>query len=1319
MKKWFLNLKIRHRLNTMTTVSLLSIFLIGYASYYFFRTTKVLTLVLTEQRIHDVNYRSGLQLFYEYLYDNNEQTLNRAYHHLDSAAHIAFVFSKSKDFYHQKTFEQYVDILLETYGPTINYERQVARLLVSRFSLMMFVDNPQMNDALVISDEAYRNGVKVKTAIKNFLENPEEKEVFEELEKAKQEMSLMEVRFSEVISNLNNFVINLLLISILIISVLLGMITFASSRFISLTISNPVMRVVENLRNLASGDLSSDIVPETKDEIGKLQESFIELQSSLKQKTDVAAAIAEGNFLQKASAQSDKDILAIAINQIVTNFSEVIQQANRIAQGNLETDITMRSDKDELGKALLTMTSELKKSNEEKHKQLWVKNNQTELNDIIRGEQEVTDLSRKIISKMCHILGARVGAIYLKDEDSIFRLMGSYAFSHRKNLKTGYEPGEGIVGQAALEKQAIVVTQLPDDYVAINSGLGEAPPKNLVVVPCIFNDEVIAIIELGSFEVFTESQVNFITIISETIAIGLHTSRSRTELEKLLTKTQQQAEELQVQQEELKQANEELQEQTRALKESEQQLQTQQEELRVTNEELEERTHAIEKQRDDIRQKNEILKHAQLEIEQKARDLEMASRYKSEFLANMSHELRTPLNSILVLSQVMSNNKLGNLNDKQIQSAKTIYSSGASLLSLINEILDLSKIESGKLQINIEKIDLSHFYNDIKEIFTPLAIEKGLELKFNISENAPAFIHSDNQRLQQIVRNLMSNSIKFTNEGAVNLNVFRSGASDENRPDRIEGLEATVFEVKDTGIGIPRQQQEVIFQAFTQADGTTSRKYGGTGLGLTISRNLAHILGGEITLVSEPNHGTTFRLWLPLKIDKSQLLTDQQPVNVKVENPTVKPAETTKPPIQSKKSPELIVPAEPQNGLNEGIKDDRKLINKGDKFILVIEDDHSFAKILYDLAHEKGFKCLIAPNGETGLHYADYYKPDAIILDIGLPGIDGWQVMDRLKDNPETRHIPVHFMSGKDKSMEALKMGAIGYLTKPISLEDLEEAFTKIEAYISKPFKKLLVVEDDDNMRKAIVELIDDKDVTITSVPTGAQAIDQLRKNDFDCIILDLGLKDMPGDELLKIIGKKGENNYIPVIIYTGKDLSRDEEERLLQYSDRIIIKGVRSPERLLAETTLFLHRVESSLPEEKQQMLRVAHNKEDIMKDKKVLIVDDDMRNVFALSSLLEEKGLKIEVGRNGKEGLSKLEQNSDINLVLMDIMMPEMDGYEAIRRIRKNGKFNKIPVIALTAKAMQGDRDKCIEAGANDYLTKPVDTAKLLSLLRVWLYQ
>ncbi len=1319
MKKWFLNLKIKNRLNTMTTISILSILLIGYASIYFFRTTRVLTLVLTEQRVHDVNYRTGLQLFYEYLQNDDPQVLAQAYHHLDSAAHIAYVFSQSKVYYHKYSHDRYVDVLLETYGPTINYKRSVAKLLASRFELMIFMNNPQMNNALAIADEAYRNGVEVKKAIKNYLADPEQAGVFEELEQAKHEMSDMEVRFSKTIDELNTFVMDLLLVSILLIAALLTVITFFSSRMISATISKPILTVVENLKRLAQGDLSAGIKAETRDEIGRLQASFIDLQTSLRQKSDVASAIAGGDLSRKAESRSDKDVLAHSINQIVDNFSEVVTQANRIARGDLETSITLRSENDVLGQALISMTTELKSSNEEKRRQLWQKNSQSELNDVMRGEQEIYTLSQKIISKLCGIIGAGMGAIYISETGDTYHLVGSYAYKRRKTTETRFKKGEGLVGQAVLEKQTIIITHVPEEYAPVNSGLGEAPPKNIVVAPCMFNDEVVGVIELGSFDDFSDEQLNFIKLISENVAIGLNASRGRTELQNLLTKTQQQAEELQVQQEELRQANEELEEQTKALKESEQQLQTQQEELRVTNEELEERTKAIEKQRDDIRLKNEELKKAQKEIEKKASDLELASRYKSEFLANMSHELRTPLNSILVLSQILSNNKPGNLSDKQIQSAKTIHSSGSSLLSLINEILDLSKIESGKLELNEERIPLSDFVAEIEEIFKPLAVEKGLDLNVDIRREAPVYIHTDSLRLQQIIRNLLSNAIKFTHDGSVSLTVGAPAQLNEvlEKAGLREG-ETIMFEVHDTGIGISSEQQRVIFEAFTQADGTTSRKYGGTGLGLTISRNLAHILGGEITLESSQGKGTTFKLYLPVKHARINAPAKNEKVAQTVAADVFEPA--------AKKTEFPVKPVSGNGGNNrpkpapaENVKDDRKIINKGDKFILIIEDDPNFSQILYDLAHERGFKCLIAPNGETGLHYADYYKPDAIILDIGLPGIDGWQVMDRLKENPETRHIPVHFMSGKDKSIEAMKMGAIGFLTKPISVEEIEGAFAKIENYISTPLKKLLVVEDDDDMRRAIVELIDDDDVTITSVSSGSQAIEQLRKDHFDCAILDLGLKDMSGFELLQKIGKKGSQSNIPIIIYTGKELSREEEEQLRQYSDRIIVKGVRSPERLLAETTLFLHRVESNLPEEKQKMLKVMHNKEDIMKDKTVLIVDDDMRNVFALSSLLEERGLKVVVGRNGREGIEKLENTKGINLVLMDIMMPEMDGYEAMRAIRKKPKYKKLPVIALTAKAMQGDRDKCIEAGANDYLTKPVDADKLLSLLRVWLYQ
>lgn len=1315
MKKWFLNLRIKHRLNTMTTISILSILLVGYASYYFFRTTRVLTLVLTEQRIHDVNYRTGLQLFYEYLHDNNPQTLEQSYHHLDSAARIAQVFSKSKEYYEQYTHDKYVDVILEAYGPTINYQRSVAELLVNRFELMFMVNNPQMNQAVAISHEAYQNVIGVKTAIRNYLENPEETALFGQLEEAKTRMSDMEKRFSAAIDALSGFVINLLLWSILTIALLLMIITFVSSRLISDTISKPIMVMVGNLKNLAEGNLQAEVKATTRDEIGRLNASYIDLQNSLKEKSTISAAIADGDFTHKVKPRSKNDELAFSINQIVDNFSEVVESANRIARGDLNTTINLRNENDQLGAALLRMTTDLKISNEDKRRQLWQKSSQSVLNDAMRGEQEIIALSQKIVSQLCDIVQAKVGAIYVEEEKT-YKLTGSYAFRQRKHIPTSYKAGEGMIGQAVIEKQTIIITNIPDDYTTINSGLGEATPRNLLIVPCVFNDTVVAVIELGSFAEFTDEQLDFVQLISQNIAVGLHASKGRTELRNLLTRTQQQAEELQVQQEELRQANEELEEQTKALKESEQQLQTQQEELRVTNEELEERTSAIEKQRDDIRTKNDALVQAQKEIEKKARDLESASRYKTEFLANMSHELRTPLNSILVLSQILGNNKPGNLTDKQVQSAKTIYSSGSSLLSLINEILDLSKIESGKLEVNSERLELKSFLDNIDEIFRPLATEKGLELNILQSIGHDASIHTDSLRLQQILRNLLSNAIKFTHEGSVSLHVYKPETLSASQGEA--GLEpgtTIAFEVKDTGIGIPVHQQQTIFEAFMQADGTTSRKYGGTGLGLTISQNLAHILGGVISMESNQNNGTTFRLLLPLKYKMRQrqlVMTGTTEAHPEVSAAQQTITKTLRPGNGSNSS-------DGHPGTHESVKDDRKIINKGDKFILVIEDDASFAQILYDLAHEKGFKCLIAPNGETGLHYADYYKPDAIILDIGLPGIDGWQVMDRLKENLETRHIPVHFMSGKDKSIEAMKKGAIGFLTKPISIEDLDAAFQKIGNYISKPLKKLLVIEDDDDMRRAIVELIADDDVDITSVSTGAQALEQLQSEHFDCMILDLGLKDISGFELLKKIGKKGSGGNIPVIIYTGRELSREDDEQLRQYSDRIIIKGVKSPERLLAETTLFLHRVESGLPEEKQKMLRFVHQKEDIIRDKKILVVDDDMRNVFALNSLLEERGLKVVVGRNGKEGLTKLQETPDVDLVLMDIMMPEMDGYEAMQKIRQMPQYRKLPIIALTAKAMQGDRDKCIKAGANDYLTKPVDADKLISLLRVWLYQ
>jgi len=731
------------------------------------------------------------------------------------------------------------------------------------------------------------------------------------------------------------------------------------------------------------------------------------------------------------------------------------------------------------------------------------------------------------------------------------------------------------------------------------------------------------------------------------------------------------------------------------LKESEAALQAQQEELQVTNEELEEQAQSLKEQKENIHAKNIELLEAQESIQAKAEELEIASKYKSEFLANMSHELRTPLNSILILSQLLSGNKDAGLTEKQIESAQAIHSSGEDLLTLINEILDLSKVEAGKVELMPEELPIKTLIADITRIFSDLAQNKGTEFTIDThgSVSVSHTLYTDPLRLQQILRNLLTNAFKFTDKGKVGLKISRPDPAwckgHDLPPDT-----ALAFAVRDSGIGIPKEQQAVIFEAFQQADGSTSRKYGGTGLGLSISRELSKLLGGFIMLESEMDKGSVFTVVIPERItDPPPLAQTQAPRPVPEQ---AKPM--TLPPIAKQASP----------ASTELIRDDRKDIRPKDKSLLIIEDDPNSAKIMLDFSRERGFKCILADDGETGLHFADYYKPSAIILDIGLPGIDGWTVLERLKSNPELRHIPVNFVSADDSSLDAMRMGAVGFLTKPITLENVGETFLKIENIITRPVRKLLVVEDDEIQSLSIRELIGDRGVETKIVATGTQAYEALTTSHFDCMILDLGLEDMSGFDLLDQIRKNPSCANIPVIVYTGRDLSQEEDRQLRRYTESIIIKGVKSPERLLEESALFLHRVEADLPKEKQNMLKLVHDKEKVLADKTVLLVDDDMRNVFALSSVLEDKNMTIIIARDGAEGVQKTQSHPEIDIILMDIMMPKMDGYEAMEKIRKTQK--QLPIIALTAKAMKGDRNKCIEAGASDYLAKPVDTDKLI---------
>lgn len=1014
---------------------------------------------------------------------------------------------------------------------------------------------------------------------------------------------------------------------------------------------------------------------------------------------------------------------------------EDVKFAQAIAAGEFNKTLKL-NQRDELGKLAWSLNLMAKNL----HDQDWLKKGKEGLDDALRGEMTEKKLGRQFVSFITRYLDAHLGALY-RNNNGILKLYASHAFTDRKGNFNNIKLGEGMVGQAALEQEIIIFNDVLEDAPQIHYGVGQKRATSYIIVPLIFEDEVVSILLLGSLTRFTSLQRQFIELNIKNTAILMNTARSRRIIKQLLDDAQQNHQELlaqnqtleqqtqalkaseaelQSQQEELRVSNEELEQQAHALKKSETELQAQQEELRVTNEELEEQTQSLEGQKEAIEKKNVALVDAQENIQAKAQELEIASKYKSEFLANMSHELRTPLNSILILSQLLAGNKKQNLTERQIESASAIHSSGEDLLTLINEILDLSKVEAGKIELVPENVAITQIVDDLNRMFGDLAREKEIGFIINTEPDMVETIYTDPLRLQQILRNLLTNAFKFTKQGQVSLTIRRpskkllSGKA-------ISPQTAIALAVKDEGIGIPKEQQAAVFEAFQQADGSTSRKYGGTGLGLSISRELAKLLGGFIHLSSEEGKGSTFTIVIPEHHSKDTGAQesgsgesgsgesspgDKEPMARAHENR-----------VSSHGKEQITQPQAPGLATQKAsVRDDRKILTPGDKSLLIIEDDPSSAKIMQDFARERGFKCIIADDGETGLHFADYHKPSAIMLDIGLPGIDGWTVLERLKNNPDLRHIPVHIVSAADSSLDAMRMGAIGFLTKPVTIEKVEKTFSKIENIITHPVRKLLVVEDDSIQCQSIKALIGNGDVETTMVATGLLAYEALTSQNYDCMILDLGLEDMSGFELLEKIRDNEACSKIPVIVYTGRELTLEEDKKLRKYTESIIIKGVKSPERLLEESALFLHRVEADLPREKQTLLKMVHDKEAVLSEKTVLLVDDDMRNVFALSSVLEEKQMTVLIARDGMEGVKKANEHKEIDIVLMDIMMPRMDGYEAIQEIRKTKK--KLPIIALTAKAMKGDRNKCIEAGANDYLAKPVDPDRLISMLRVWLY-
>lgn len=823
-------------------------------------------------------------------------------------------------------------------------------------------------------------------------------------------------------------------------------------------------------------------------------------------------------------------------------------------------------------------------------------------------------------------------------------------------------------------------------------------PKNILTFPIIFENRIASVIELGTIHDFTALQQQYLPIVADSIAIAITSSQAREKTKELLEETQRQAEELEVQQEELKQINEELESKTQMLESSEAELKTQQEELQQTNEELEEKANLLAEQK-------VKLESAKNEVETQAKELELSSKYKSEFLANMSHELRTPLNSILILAQLLKENKTRSLGEKEVEYAQNIHRSGTDLLNLINEILDLSKVEAGKIELEIEEVDLGVVGDNLRAMFDEIANSKSIDFSIAYQkEKIRSSLFTDKQRLEQILKNLLSNAFKFTAKGG-KVSVYMDLVSPANLTTdaRLRKLDEIIsFSVTDSGIGIPKGKQGIIFQAFQQADGSTKRKYGGTGLGLSISQELAHALGGEIQLQSKEGEGSIFTLYLPLKFDHPFI------VNQEIEG-NGSSAKNVMRPERSRSISDV-----PQH-----IADDRHTVEENDRTVLIIEDDESFAKVLLDFFREKGYKGIIAQQGNTGLSLARHCRPDAIILDMLLPVMDGAEVLKHLKIDPDLRHIPVQIISGYDKRKEGLDLGAFDFIQKPVDTAEIQAAFERIEEFIRKKIKKLLIVEDNRQQNRAIRELIGNGDVKSFSVYTGTEAYEMMQKEKFDCIIIDLGLPDMSGIELMEKIKSNDDCNKIPIIVYTGKDLNKEEAARLDRLADTVVLKTANSKERLLDETILFLHRMESRLSKENQQIIRKLHRTDEVLKDKKVLIVDDDMRNIYSLTNALEDQGLKCVTAENGKEAVTMLKEQPDIDIVLMDIMMPEMDGYEATREIRKMKEFEKLPVIALTAKAMKGDREKCLDAGMSDYVAKPVNIEQLLSLMRVWLYE
>jgi HAMP domain-containing protein/CheY-like chemotaxis protein/signal transduction histidine kinase len=1060
-------------------------------------------------------------------------------------------------------------------------------------------------------------------------------------------------------------------------------------------LTDQVRGIVKVVTAVADGNLRQKLTVEAKGEVAALAETINNVTDTLatfaEQVTNVAREVGvEGRLGGQANvpgaAGTWKDLTG-NVNLLAANLTNqvraIAEVATAVTKGDLTRSIQVeaRGEVAELKDNINTMIDNLRGTTDRNQEQDWLKTNLAKFTRMLQGQRDLVTVGKLLLSELAPLVNAQQGTVYqmvseIADSSPALSLLAGYAIGDDQSKRI--EVGKGLVGQCALDKQRILLTKVPSRYTSVHSSLGSAKPRNIVVLPVLFEGETKAVIELSSIQPFTATHLTFLEQLTQSIGVVLNTIEATMRTENLLQQSQQLTIELQTRQTELQQTNEQL-----ALKAQE-----------------------LAEQNVEVERKNKEVEQARRALEEKAAELALTSKYKSEFLANMSHELRTPLNSILILGQQLAENPTGNLASKQVDFAKNIHSAGTDLLTLINDILDLSKIESGTVTVEAEEITFRSLRDSVERTFHHMAESKSLAFQVEIDNTLPGTFTSDPKRLQQILKNLLSNAFKFTSQGQVKMRVQQVTAGwSADHPILRFVPAAFAIEVSDTGIGIAPEKQRLIFEAFQQADAGTSRKYGGTGLGLAISRELATLLGGEIRLVSVPSQGSTFTLYLPLTYTgPARAVT--APASGRIHEQPVRSHLSVLPVLGIAKPEEVVL-------------DDRDEVTEGDNVLLIVDDDPHYARVLLGLARDKGFKGIVANRGQLALSLARQYVPTAITLDVFLPDMLGWTVLNNLKLDPAMRHIPVQMLSVEEERQHGLSHGAFSYLVKPGTTEDLETAFERIKSYVMPHKKRLLVVEDNDIERQGIVDLLLHDDIEVAAVGTGSEALAVMQEKAVECCVVDLKLPDMTGFELLERMQAKHELRDTPVVVFTGKDLSESEETQLRSLAKSVVLKDVQSPERLFDETALFLHRVVAELPDAKRKMLERLHGSNDVLHGRSVLVVDDDARNIFALTSVLENQEMDVLTATNGRQAIELIQTTPHLSVVLMDIMMPEMDGYETMREIRKNPTYRTLPILALTAKAMKGDREKCLQAGASDYIAKPVNTDQLLSLLRVWLYR